>query len=125
MLQRLAYVSVLVGDQDRALDFYTDILGLELRADNASPDGARFLAVGVPGDDLDLILWPGTPGVAQAVGDHIPAAYTIATSNCREAVDELTARGVMFPAGVTERPWGAVALFEDPDGNRLQLREAR
>jgi catechol 2,3-dioxygenase-like lactoylglutathione lyase family enzyme len=57
---------VLVSDQDKALDFYTNVLGLEKRVENPTPDGPRFLTVGVKGDDFQLVLWPGTPGQAEA-----------------------------------------------------------
>lgn len=68
-----------VSDQDRALDFYTNVVGFEQRADNPTPDGPRFLTVAVKGQDFQLILWPGTPGQAQPVDGRIPAAYTIET----------------------------------------------
>jgi predicted enzyme related to lactoylglutathione lyase len=47
------------------------------------------------------------------------------TDDCRKAVDELKVRGVEFVTDVLEFPWGYVAQFLDPDGNRLQLRQAR
>ena len=56
MLERIFYSSVLVSDQDRALDFYTNVLGLEKRAENPTPDGPRFLTVGVKGQDFMLVL---------------------------------------------------------------------
>jgi len=52
MLEKVFYTSVLVSDQDRALDFYTNVLGLEKRVENPTPDGPRFLTVGVEGDDF-------------------------------------------------------------------------
>jgi predicted enzyme related to lactoylglutathione lyase len=125
MLERVFYASVLVSDQDRALDFYTNVLGLEQRNDNPTPDGPRFLTVGVQGQDFMLVLWPGTPGRAQPVQGRIPASITIETEDCRKAYEELKSRGVKFETEVLEYPWGYVALFEDPDGNRLQLREGR
>jgi predicted enzyme related to lactoylglutathione lyase len=125
MLERLQYISVLVSDQDRALDFYTNVLGFEQRVDGPTPDGPRFLTVGVKGQDFELVLWPGTPGQAQPAQGRIPAAYTIQTSDCRQAVEMLESRGVVFDMGVLEYPWGYVAPFQDPDGNRLQLREGR
>jgi predicted enzyme related to lactoylglutathione lyase len=125
MLDRLLYISLLVSDQDRALDFYTNVLGFEKRVDAPTTDGARFVTIGVKGQDFELVLWPGTPGQAQAVQGRIPATYTIETSDCRKAVEELESRGVTFDMGVLEYPWGFVAPFEDPEGNRLQLREAR
>jgi predicted enzyme related to lactoylglutathione lyase len=123
MLDRIVYTSVFVSDQDAALDFYTNVLGLEPRIDNPTPDGPRFLTVGLPDQDFQLVLWPGTPGHAQPVQGRIPAQYTIETDDCRKAVEELESRGVKFDTGVLEYPWGYIAGFQDPDGNRLQLRE--
>jgi predicted enzyme related to lactoylglutathione lyase len=125
MLDRVVYTSVFVSDQDRALDFYTNVLGLEQGADNPTPDEPRFLTVGVKGQDFQLVLWPGTPGQAQPVQRRIPAAYTIETGDCRAAFEALKSRGVKFETEVLEYPWGCIAVFQDPDGNRLQLREGR
>jgi catechol 2,3-dioxygenase-like lactoylglutathione lyase family enzyme len=126
MLDSIAYVHVYVSDQDRALDFYTNVLGFKLGYDNPAPDGeSRFLTVGLPGQDLQLVLWPGTPGEAQPLESHIPGAYTIDTGNFQKAYQTLKSRGVQFETEVMEYPWGDLAIFRDPDGNRLQLREVR
>ena len=124
-LKSVFYTSVLVSDQDRALDFYTNVLGLEQRVDNPTPDGPRFLTVGVPGQDFMLVLWPGAPGQAEPYQGRIPASCTIETPDIRKAHEELESRGVKFATGVLEFPWGYVAQFQDPDGNRLQIREGR
>jgi predicted enzyme related to lactoylglutathione lyase len=51
---------------------------------------------------------------------------TIEVEDCKEALETLKARGVNFdPPDVIELPFGWVARFEDPDGNRLQLRQGR
>lgn len=125
MLERVVYTSVFVSDQDRALDFYTNVLGFEQRADNPTPDGPRFLAVGVKDQDFLFLLWPGTPGQAQPVDGRIPAAYTIETGDIRKAFEALKSRGVKFETEVLEYPFAYIAAFQDPDGNRLQLREGR
>jgi predicted enzyme related to lactoylglutathione lyase len=125
MLKSVFYTAVYVSDQDRALHFYTNVLGLEQRVDNPTPDGPRFLTVGVNGQDFQLVLWPGTPGHGQPVQGRAPAGVTIEVADCREAVETLKSRGVQFETDVLEFPWGYVAIFEDPDGNRLQLREGR
>ena len=124
-LTKVPYVSQFVSDQDKALDFYTRVLGFEKRLDNPTPNGPRFIAIGVNGQDFQLVLWPGTPGKGQPVDGRIPAAVTIETPDCRKAVEELKGRGVKFETGVLEYPWGLVAPFADPDGNRLQLRQGR
>jgi len=125
MLEKVFYTNVLVSDQDRALDFYTSVLGLEKRAENPTPDGPRFLTVGVKGDDFQLVLWPGTPGRAEPAMGQAPPSITIETDDCQKTVEELESRGVEFESGVREFPWGYTAQFRDPDGNRLQLRQGR
>ena len=58
-LEKILYVSVMVSDQDRALDFYTNAVGLKVGVDLPTSDGGgRFLTVGVEGQDFELVLWP-------------------------------------------------------------------
>jgi predicted enzyme related to lactoylglutathione lyase len=123
MLKKVVYVALLVSDQDKALDFYTNVIGLEKRGEYPTPDdGPRFLTVGVKGQDFELVLWPGTPGRAK-LGS---AVYTIEVENCRMAFETLKSRGVNFePPEILEFPWGYAARFQDPDGNLLQVREGR
>jgi predicted enzyme related to lactoylglutathione lyase len=122
MLKKVPYVALLVTDQDKALDFYTNVVGLEKRGDYPTLIGPRFLTVGVDGQDFELVLWPGTPGKAKGGS----AVYTIEVDDCKEAFDTLTSRGVKFEApGILEFPWGYAARFQDPDGNLLQVREGR
>ena len=125
VLEKIFYTSVLVTDQDKALDFYTKVVGLEKRAENPTPDGPRFLTVGVEGDDFQLVLWPGTPGQAEPAMGRPPASITIETDDIRKTFEDLKSRGVEFVSDVLEFPWGYVAQFQDPDGNRLQIREGR
>lgn len=125
MLKEIAYTTVFVSDQDAALDWYTNVLGLKKRLENKTVDGPRFLTVGLEGQDFQLVIWPGTPGQGQPVDGRIPAAYTIDTEDCQSAVETLKSRGVEFDTQVLEYPWGHLAVFQDPDGNRLQVREVR
>lgn len=55
MLNKIMYVTIYVTDQDRALEFYTEGLGLEKQLDFPGPDG-RFLTVGVPDSLVQIIL---------------------------------------------------------------------
>ena len=122
MLKKVVYVAVLVGDQDVALDFYTKVLGFEKRGDYRTPAGPRFLTVGVKGQDFELVLWPGVPGMAQPGS----VVYTVEVEDCLRAFETLQSRGVKFePPEVLDFPWGYAARFLDPDGNQLQLREGR
>jgi predicted enzyme related to lactoylglutathione lyase len=122
MLKKVPYVALLVSDQDRALDFYTKVIGFEKRVDAPTAEGPRFLTVGVKGQDFELVLWPGTPGKAKPGS----AVYTIEVENCQSAFETLKSRGVRFEAPeILKFPWGQAARFQDPDGNLLQVREGR
>lgn len=124
MLKKVVYVSVFVSDQDKALDFYTNVLGFEKRIESPAADGSRFLTVGVKGQDFELVLWPGTPGRGNPALGSPAAQYTVETDDCRKAFASLKSRGVKFnPPEVIEQPWGLIARFQDLDGNVLQLRE--
>jgi predicted enzyme related to lactoylglutathione lyase len=125
MLEKVVYVTVFVKDQARSLDFYTNVLGFEKRVDSPKPDGPRALSVALKGQDLQLVLWPGTPGQGQPYQGRSTAAFTIETKDCRKAFEVLKSRGVKFDTEVLEYPWGYLALFQDLDGNRLQLRQGR
>ena len=66
MLKQLTHTQVWVHDQDEALDFYTEKLGMELREDVTVPEmgNFRWLSVGVPGQDdvaITLMAVPGPP----------------------------------------------------------------
>ena len=119
------HIGIVVADYQKSLDFYTNVLGFEKGINNPTPGGPRFLTVGVKGQDFVLVLWPGTPGQAQPVQGGIPASVTIETDDIRKTYEELKSRGVKFETEVEEYPWGYVAVFQDPDGNRLQLRQGR
>src|SRR5262245_7248352 len=122
MLKKVVYVALMVSDQDKALDFYTNVIGLEKRLDFPTPNGPRFLTVGVEGQDFELVLWPGTP----ARGESGSAVYTIEVESCRTAFETLKSRGVKFdPPEVIEFPWGYVASCQDQYENLLQVREGK
>jgi predicted enzyme related to lactoylglutathione lyase len=126
MMTKVVYVTQLVSDQEKALGYYTGVLGFEKRVDSPTTNGGqRFIAVGLKGQDFQLVLWPGKPGQPQLAEGRIPATCTIDTPDIRKELEALKERGAKFETDVLEYPWGAIAVFVDPDGNRLQLRQAR
>jgi len=117
MLKHVAYITMLVSNQDKALDFYTNVVGFEKRWDVLAPGGGRFLTIGVKGQDFELVLSPVAPG---------PMEVTLEVEDCRNAFEALMLRGVKFdPPNVIEFPFGWVARFQDSDGNRIQVRQGR
>src|ERR1700735_461236 len=85
MTTRVQSVSIPVADQDRALAFYTDVLGCELRMDIEVWPGARFLEVVPPGSSVGLVLLPPD--------SEIPMAVRLGTSSAETAHQRLRQAG--------------------------------
>jgi predicted enzyme related to lactoylglutathione lyase len=129
MFKRIMYTTLFVTDQEKALDFYTQMFGFEKRADNPGPEG-RFLTIGLKGHDAEILLWPGTQGGAtEGTGApplSIPGPLFLESEDLRADVAALRSRGVRFvEAEPEDYPWGVRATALDPDGNRLSLRQPK
>jgi predicted enzyme related to lactoylglutathione lyase len=124
MIEKVTHVPIVVSDQDRALRFYTEVLGLEKRADYQLPGNPRWLTIGPKGQDLELILVVGehAPSHPKPGTDHGGNHTVFKTDDCRNDVERLKARGVKFKGPApTEANFGLAAYFTDPDGNHLTL----
>jgi catechol 2,3-dioxygenase-like lactoylglutathione lyase family enzyme len=112
-------VSVPVGDQNRAKQFYVDTLGFELLVDNTWRDGMRWSEVAPEGSATSLLLVTWQAGM-------LPGMYRVivlATDEIHTVHQELLTRGVDFELPPTQTPRGTQAMFRDPDGNPLMLWE--
>ena len=135
MLKQLTTVQVWVHDQDEALAFYTEKLGLELRDDVTLPEmgNFRWLTVGVPGQDVSIVLMavPGPPVFDEETRSQIQALVAkgaatglfFTTDDVRSAYEELKGRGVEFGQEPTQQPYGIDAGFRDPSGNQMRLAQ--
>jgi len=131
MLKRIGHVTVIVRDQDEALRFYTEQLGMEKREDRTM--GAfRWLTVAPVGGDVAIVLQrPGAPFQSPEEVERMLArvgqgtAWVLETDDCKQDHAAMTARGVKFTSAPSEMPWGVSAVFEDLYGNRYNLLEPR
>ncbi len=129
MITYIHSATILVSDQERALDFYVNTLGWEKRIDQMMGDGYRFVTVGPVGGQTELALGPadvlgGTPGGAINPGRGMEGASGISFSvdDVAGTYQALTERGVQFSGPPEETPWGHKATWLiDPDGNRFFL----
>jgi catechol 2,3-dioxygenase-like lactoylglutathione lyase family enzyme len=132
VLKRLSLVTVYVLDQDRALQFYTEVLGFEVRSDNTLDD-FRWLTVGSreQADVAILLARPAppmfTPEDAEAVRSLVAkgamGGAVVETDDCRATYEQLKARGVVFLQEPIERPYGVEAVFRDDSGNWFSLTQ--
>jgi len=136
MLKQLTNVSVWVHDQDEAVSFYTEKLGLELRDDVTVPEmgNFRWVTVGVPGQPDVSIALLGVPGppvfdtetqeqVKALVAKGAAGGLFFATDDVQATYEELRSRGVEFQQEPTEQPYGIDAGFRDPSGNQMRVAQ--
>ena len=136
MLKQLTHVNVWVQDQDEALAFYTEKVGLELREDVtvAEMGDFRWLTVGVPGQEgvaLALLPVPGPPVFDAETKAQLDALVAkgaagglfFGTDDVRGTYEELKDRGVEFTQEPTQQPYGVDAGFRDPFGNQIRMAQ--
>jgi uncharacterized glyoxalase superfamily protein PhnB len=135
---KISVAQLWVHDQDEALAFYTEKLGMEVRTDATLPEmgGFRWLTVGPPGqDDIAIVLMaiPGEPvmdaetaeQVRELMAKGFAGTVFLTTDDVQASYEELKARGVEFVEEPEERPYGIDSGFRDPSGNHFRLTQVR
>jgi len=114
---RIMSVSLEVADQDKALTFYRDVLGCEVRTDIEVWPGARLVEVAPPGSDVAIALLTREGG--------LPIGVRYFTEDAEEAHRTLTAAGVTPHQPVLYTDFAPpMFTLDDPDGNTIILIEA-
>ena len=115
-------VYLAVSDLDRALAFYRDVLGFEVRTDTEFGEGFRWVEVAPAGAyTVIALVKPSGPDDRQPGGS---APFGFDTANLAAAMSEFGSRGLEFEDvmdGDGQVP--PMAYFRDPDGNRILLVE--
>ena len=137
-MTRIANAQLWVHDQDEALAFYTEKLGMEVRADVTLPEMGdfRWLTVGPaeqPDIAITLMAIPVPPVMDAETADQVRSLMAkgfagtvfLTTDDCQASYEELSARGVEFTEKPEERPYGIDSGFRDPSGNSFRLTQVR
>lgn len=119
-ITRVQLLSVPVTDQDRARDFYVDVLGMTLVRENPMGPDQRWVEVAPNGADtsITLVTWFPTmpPGSLKGL--------VLETDDLDGDLARLTALGVPVEGGIQVAPWGRFVTFDDPDGNGIVLQSS-
>ena len=134
---KFANAQVWVHDQDEALRFYTQQLGMEVRADVTVPEmgNFRWLSVGPVGQpDIGIVLMAVTSSpmldednlkqLRDLMGKGLAGTLFLTTDDCHASYEELKARGVEFTEPPEDRPYGIDAGFRDPSGNHFRMTQS-
>ncbi|MGW1004127.1 VOC family protein [Streptomyces sp. NPDC002520] len=111
-----SFVTLPVSDQDRALRFYRDVLGMEVTVDRDMPQGRWLQVAPVGAQTVFTLSGPGMGGFEPGSARGI----MLVTTDVDADRARLTAAGIAVQ-GPDELPWGRMASFTDPDGNGLML----
>lgn len=126
----LTHCFVQVHDQDEALAFYRDVLGLELRADVPFGEGVRWIAVG-PSDQPEVNIILELAGIGRPPVDVEPLQQLLAkgslngvifgTEDIDATFETLRAAGAEVLQEPMDQPYGRDCAFRDPSGNMIRF----
>jgi predicted enzyme related to lactoylglutathione lyase len=127
-----------VHDQDEALRFWTENIGMEVRSDVTVPElgNFRWLTVGPTGQpDVSIVLMPvqGPPAMDEATADQLRELMSkgfagtvfLTADDVHASYRELKGRGVEFVDTPQETPYGIDSSFRDPSGNHVRLTQVK
>jgi uncharacterized glyoxalase superfamily protein PhnB len=134
---KIASAHLWVHDQEVALKYWTEKVGMEVRQDVSLPDldsTFRWLTVGPPGqDDVSIVLMavPGEPVMDKATRKQVldltakgfAGTVFLTTEDCQASYEEMKARGVEFTEEPHQMPYGIDSGFRDPSGNSVRLTQ--
>ena len=123
---KLTHITVVVKDQEKALEFYTQKMGFEKKADYTQPGHPRYLTVSPKGQELEIVLWPAGAEEARMPASHKQPGNGTRTvlqvEDCRKTFAELKQKGVRFKdTEPLQAGWGLAADLTDPDGNPFTI----
>ncbi|MCW2859043.1 MAG: lyase [Actinoallomurus sp.] len=134
MDNRLSHCFLAVDDHNKALSFYRDVLGLEVRND-VSFEGMRWISVGPPSQpEVEIVLEPpgvnpdASPADRQVMADLLAKGVlgrlVFATDDCDATFDEVRASGAEVVQEPVDQPYGVRdCAFRDPAGNLLRFTQ--
>ncbi len=121
----IAAIALVVPDYDAAIGFYRDVMGFTVSAD-IDQGSKRWVTVRPSGGGPDLVLARAeTPAQRGAIGNQTGGRVFLFLETDDFARDHarMTAAGVIFEEPPRAEPYGTVAVWQDPFGNRWDLIE--
>jgi len=126
MITHLHAATVVVSNQDKALDFYVGVLGWEKTDDSPMGPTMRWITVRPKGAATNIALaMPGWFTKKPSLELGIETGIAFSTTDMKETFAELKKRGVKFKSEPEMMPWGKLGVwFSDPDKNEFFIAEA-
>ena len=118
MIKGIKFVSIPVRNQDVALTFYTEAMGMKVVTDQFFTPQQRWIELMIPGAETGIALF--TPeGHEKRIGEFQSISFWC--DDVFAEADALKKKGVVFTKEPATESWGSAAVFSDPDGNQFVL----
>jgi len=120
-VKKLLHTRMRVSDMERTINFYREVLGLEVVEQKTSPRGSQLAFLAVPNSQelIELCSFPGS-GAVQVQEDLVHLAFEV--EDLDETIRELQRQGVPITDGPTQSSSGSRFIFIDaPDGYEIEL----
>jgi predicted enzyme related to lactoylglutathione lyase len=118
MVRGITFVGIPIRNQNVALKFYTESLGMKVATDRPFTEKQRWIELLIPGAETGVALY--TPeGHEKRIGEFQSVAFWC--DDVFATAKTLKAKGVTFAQEPKTEPWGSTAVFKDPDGNQFAL----
>jgi lactoylglutathione lyase/glyoxylase I family protein len=128
MFKRIDHIELLTAQPERAVDFYTRVLGFRVRARDRVPNTPQgpleLVYLDLGGTTVELMCYPEKP--LERTSETLHLGYqlmAIEVEDMDQALAALKAQGVEASWGPVKRPSYARAEIRDPDGNAIELRQ--
>jgi len=122
-VKKLLHTRMRVSDMDQTINFYADVLGLEVMERKTSPRGSHLAFLKVPNSEelIELCSFPPS-GPVKVQEDLVHLAFEV--DNLDQTIETLNAKGIKITDGPTRSSSGSRFIFIDaPDGYEVELIE--
>jgi catechol 2,3-dioxygenase-like lactoylglutathione lyase family enzyme len=116
VITKVSHLLLQVSDLDKAVKFYVDFLGFEVRIQDKLADGRAYVSTT---QGLGLTTFPPTGG-SSGTCDHIAFRCP---NGIEPIIEKLQGAGIPFE-GPMRTPYGLSVYFRDPDGNRIEMHDS-
>lgn len=118
MIRGIKFIGIPVSNQDVALRFYTESLGMKVATDRPFTETQRWIELLIPGADTGIALFT-PPGREDQIGKFQSVSFWC--DDVFATAEALRKKGVIFTKEPKVESWGTAAVFKDPDGNQFVL----
>jgi glyoxylase I family protein len=124
VFKRIDHIELVTADPERAVRFYTGVLGFKVRSRDTVPGGLQLVYLDLGGTTVELLTY--TEPLPEPAAEGLRLGYrmmALEVEDMQQALDALKKQGIEAVWGPITRPTYARAEIRDPDGNHIELRQ--